>query len=98
MLENQNGQKQIVAFEHSVRLSDRDAGTLMSLAYAYAAVGRRDEVRKFLEEAEEKTTQLCILLTSKRKRKARENQYVFDRNLLHLKTLVSTLRWAHARS
>ncbi len=32
----------------------------MSLAYAYAAVGRRDEVRKFLEEIEEKTTRMYV--------------------------------------
>ncbi len=50
----------IVAFENSVTLSDRDAGTLMSLAYAYAAVGRREEVFKFLEEVKEKTTRMYV--------------------------------------
>jgi len=50
----------IRAFEKELPLADRDAGALMSLAYAYAAAGRRSEVPKLLEEAKEKTNRMYV--------------------------------------
>lgn len=50
----------IRAFEKELPLADRDAGALMSLAYAYAAAGRRSEVPKLLEEAKEKKNRMYV--------------------------------------
>ena len=53
-------QEAIGAFEKALPPSERDAGVLMSLAYADAAAGRRGEIPKLVEEAKEKTTRMYV--------------------------------------
>jgi len=53
-------QEAINAFATCLPLSDRDAGDLMSLAYAYASYGRRSEVPPMLEEVKQKTTLMYV--------------------------------------
>ena len=53
-------QEAINAFATIVPLTDRDAGDVMSLAYAYASSGRRSEVLPMLEEVKQKTTLMYV--------------------------------------
>ena len=45
-------QEAIAAFEKASPLTQQDAGTLMSLAYAQEALGKTEEARKLVEEVE----------------------------------------------
>ena len=53
-------QEAINAFTTIVPLTDRDAGDVMSLAYAYASAGKRSEVPPMLEEVKQKTTLMYV--------------------------------------
>lgn len=57
-----NWQDAINAFATILPITDRDAGDLMSLAYAYASEGRRTDVLPMLEEAKQKTTLMYVPL------------------------------------
>jgi hypothetical protein len=48
------------AFEKDIPLTDRDAGDVMSLAYVYAATGRRNEAMSLLKEVEQKTALMYV--------------------------------------
>lgn len=53
-------QEAINAFGTIVPLTDRDAGDVMSLAYAYASDGRRTDVPPMLEEVRQRTTLMYV--------------------------------------
>lgn len=53
-------QEAINAFATILPLTDRDAGDVMSLAYAYASSGRRSEVPAMLEEVKQKTSLMYV--------------------------------------
>ena len=53
-------QEAINAFATIVPLTDRDAGDVMSLAYAYASDGRRSDVPPMLEEVKQRTTLMYV--------------------------------------
>lgn len=57
-----NWQDAINAFATILPITDRDAGDLMSLAYAYASEGRRTDVLPMLEEAKQKNTLMYVPL------------------------------------
>jgi tetratricopeptide (TPR) repeat protein len=57
-----NWQDAINAFSTILPITDRDAGDLMSLAFAYASEGRRTDVLPMLEEARQKTTLMYVPL------------------------------------
>ncbi len=53
-------QEAVAAFEKAADLSDRDAGALMSLAYAYAAAGKRDQALTLLEEVKGRVGRMYV--------------------------------------